>query len=59
MEYVTEYSVQSLAETFPNPRNFQLDIVTKLRVFPYRVLDFYVRSKQICIFTNSRKFLRG
>ena len=53
MEYVTEYSVQSLAETFLNPRNFQLDIATKLRVFPYREHDFYVRSKQICIFTIS------
>ena len=52
MEYVIEYSVKSLAETFLNPRNFQLDIVTQLRVFP-RVPDFYVRSKQICIFTIS------
>ena len=34
MEYVTEYSVQSLAETFLNPKNFQLDIVTQLRFFP-------------------------
>jgi hypothetical protein len=29
VEYVTEYSVQSLAETFLNPRNFLLDIVKK------------------------------
>jgi len=53
MEYVAEYSVKSLDETFLNPANFQLDIVTQLRVFPYRVHDFYVRSKQICIFTIS------
>ena len=53
MECVTEYSVQSLVENFLNPRNFQLDIITQLRVFPYRVPDFYVRLKQICIFTIS------
>ena len=28
MEYVTGYSVQCLAETFLNPKNFHLDIVT-------------------------------
>ena len=56
MEYMTEYSVESLSETSPNPTNFQLDTVTELRAFLYRVHDFYVRSKEVPIFTISRKF---
>jgi len=59
MEYVTGYSVQSLAETFLKPKNFQLDIATQLRVFLYRWPVSYVRSKQIRTSTMSRKFPKG
>ena len=58
MEYETEYSVQNLAETFLNQKNFQLGTVTQPRVSPYRVPDFYVRSTEICIFTSSWNFPR-
>jgi len=55
MDYATEYSVKSLAETYFNSRNVQLDIVTQLRAFPYRLHGFCVRSKQICILIISWK----
>jgi hypothetical protein len=59
MEYVIEYSVQSLAENFLIPRKFQWDGVMNLRSSPCRVLTTMSDQNRFVFSTFLGKFLRG